>query len=108
MLRFAAVATTSWSVVMRRGRSGCGGPLCRACAEDVQRCVLQQHDRLAIANLTRGDFRLCRLDRQLEHLDVLLLHAASGGSPLCGGVFGDEEMENFGHGAGDFLASFSL
>ena len=45
--------------------------------EQMQGCVLQQHDRLAVADLAGGDAGERVVERQLHHFDVLLLDAAA-------------------------------
>jgi len=60
----------------------------------MQRCVLQQHDCLAVPDLSRGDSGFGFVHRQLEHLDIFLLDATSHACPLGRGIFGHEEVQD--------------
>ena len=70
--------------------------------KNIQRRVLQQHDRLGVDDAAVADHGERLIDRQFQHLDVLALvgDAAAAADLHLRIVFGDEEVQFFGDRAG--------
>src|SRR3954471_11937010 len=79
---------------------GNGGDSTSGPRKQVQRCVLQQHDRLRVADLTRGDSAERVVERQLHHFDVLLLDSAAFVHALRARILGHEEVQDLRDGSG--------
>src|SRR5262245_61599273 len=73
-------------------------PQMAALTKNLQRRVLQQHNRLRIDDAAVGDHGERFVERKLQHLDLLpfVREAAAGAHAHRRQVFGDEEVHLFG------------